>query len=161
MAPNYPKVYVDDPFAVPPDTLGMEVEEMRRLGHKVVDMVIDRAMRRNEEPAILTGDPADLLGKLGGPLPETPMDPDASLELMAEVALSNQQHGDHPRYFARVPGPTSFAAILGEWMGTGSLCLLLTRSGHRDSVQSCCECRMGQFRRSWVISRSNFKGGVQ
>ena len=103
MAPKYPKVCVDDPFAVPPDTLGMDVEEMRRLGHKVVDMVIDRAMRRNEEPAILTGDPADLLGKLGGPLPETPMDPDASLELMAEVALSNQQHGDHPRYFARVP----------------------------------------------------------
>ncbi len=119
MAPKYPKVCVDDPFAVPPDTLGMDVEEMRRLGHKVVDMVIDRAMRRNEEPAILTGDPADLLGKLGGPLPETPMDPDASLELMAEVALSNQQHGDHPRYFARVPGPASFAAILGEWMGTG------------------------------------------
>ena len=119
MAPKYPKVCVDDPFAVPPDTLGMDVEEMRRLGHKVVDMVIDRAMRRNEEPAILTGDPADLLGKLGGPLPETPMDPDASLELMAEVALSNQQHGDHPRYFEQVPGPASFAAILGEWMGTG------------------------------------------
>jgi aromatic-L-amino-acid decarboxylase len=119
MAPNYPKIEVDDPFAVPPDTLGMDAEEMRRLGHKVVDMVVDRAMRRNEEPAILTGDPADLMARLGGALPEEPMDPDASLELLAEVALSNQQHGDHPRYFARVPGPASFAAILGEWMGTG------------------------------------------
>jgi glutamate/tyrosine decarboxylase-like PLP-dependent enzyme len=29
------------------------------------------------------------------------------------------QHGDHPRYFARVPGPSSFAAILGEWLATG------------------------------------------
>jgi glutamate/tyrosine decarboxylase-like PLP-dependent enzyme len=56
---------------------------------------------------------------LGGALPETPMDPDQSLELLAEVALAYQQHGDHPRYFARVPGPCSFAAVLGEWMGTG------------------------------------------
>ncbi len=29
------------------------------------------------------------------------------------------QHGDHPRYFARVPGPSSFAGILGDWVGTG------------------------------------------
>jgi glutamate/tyrosine decarboxylase-like PLP-dependent enzyme len=56
---------------------------------------------------------------LGGALPETPMDPDQSLELLAEVALAYQQHADHPRYFARVPGPCSFAAVLGEWMGTG------------------------------------------
>ena len=104
---------------VPPDTLGLEAEEMRRLGHKVVDMVVDRAMARGQEPAILTGEAADLRARLGGPLPEAPGDPDAALELMAEVALAHQQHGDHPRYFARVPGPAAFAAILGEWMGTG------------------------------------------
>lgn len=119
MLTNYPKIDADDPFGVPPDTLGMQVDEMRRLGYRVVDLVVDRALRRNEEHAILTGDPADLLARLGGPLPECPMDPDASLDLMAAVVLSHQQHGDHPRYFARVPGPCSFAAILGEWMGTG------------------------------------------
>lgn len=119
MLTNYPRIDTDDPFGVPPDTLGMQADEMRRLGYRVVDMVVDRALRRNEEHAILTGDPADLLARLGGPLPEDPMDPDASLDLMAEVALSHQQHGDHPRYFARVPGPASFAGILGEWMGTG------------------------------------------
>ena len=116
---NYPRLEGRDPFAVPADTLGMDPEEMRRLGHKVVDMVVDRALRRNAEHAILTGDPAELMARLGGALPEGPMDPDASLELMAEWALSHQQHGDHTRYFARVPGPASFAAILGEWMGTG------------------------------------------
>jgi aromatic-L-amino-acid/L-tryptophan decarboxylase len=29
------------------------------------------------------------------------------------------QHGDHPRYFARVPGPSSYAGVLGDWLGTG------------------------------------------
>ena len=109
----------DDPFAIPADTLGMEPETMRRLGHKVVDMVVDRLERRNAEPVITTGDVEDLTARLGGPLPEAPSDPDAALDLLAEVALSNMQHGDHPRYFARVPGPASFAATLGEWLGTG------------------------------------------
>jgi glutamate/tyrosine decarboxylase-like PLP-dependent enzyme len=97
---------------------------MRRLGHKVVDMVVDRFERRNAEPVVTTGDAAELTNQLGGALPDTPMDPDASLDLMAEVALAHMQHGDHPRYFARVPGPASFAAILGDWMGTGfnSIC---------------------------------------
>lgn len=119
MLVNYPSIDAGDPFGYAADTLGMDPEEMRRLGHKIVDMVVDRQLRKASEHAILTGDPADLMARLGGALPEDPMDPDASLELMAAVALSHQQHGDHPRYFARVPGPCSFAAILGEWMGAG------------------------------------------
>ncbi len=38
---------------------------------------------------------------------------------LVDVVLVNMQHGDHPRYFARVPGPSSFAAVLGDWLGTG------------------------------------------
>ncbi|MEW5250517.1 pyridoxal phosphate-dependent decarboxylase family protein [Microbulbifer sp. 2201CG32-9] len=103
----------------PADTLGLEAEEMRRLGHKVVDLVVDRLVHRHVEDAVLTGSSADLMAALGAPLPDGPMDPDESLALLAEVALQHQQRGDHPRYFARVPGPSSFAAILGEWLGTG------------------------------------------
>lgn len=116
--------FSEDPFQIPPDTLGLSADEMRRLGHKVVDMVVDRFEQRNAEPVVSTGDAATLTDQLGGALPDTPMDPDASLDLMAEVALGHMQHGDHPRYFARVPGPASFAAILGDWMGTGfnSIC---------------------------------------
>jgi glutamate/tyrosine decarboxylase-like PLP-dependent enzyme len=41
------------------------------------------------------------------------------MQLLTEVALLHMQHGDHPRYFARVPGPSSFTGVLGEWLGTG------------------------------------------
>lgn len=105
--------------AYPADTLGLSSEEMRRLGHKVVDMVVDRLERRAQEPVLKAGDPQMLTALLGGPAPREPMDPDASLELLAEVALANMQHGDHPRYFARVPGPSCFAAVLGDWLGSG------------------------------------------
>src|SRR6056297_479388 len=109
----------NDPFAIPADTLGMDPATMRRLGHKVVDMVVDRLERRNTEAVITTGTAADLTARLGGPLSDDPSDPDAALDLLAEVALTNMQHGDHPRYFARVPGPAAFAATLGDWLGTG------------------------------------------
>ncbi|MGL6160691.1 pyridoxal phosphate-dependent decarboxylase family protein [Microbulbifer sp.] len=103
----------------PPDTLGLETEEMRRLGYRVVDMVVDRLACRSREAAILTGQADQLRQGLGGPLPEQPLNAEESLALLAEVALPHQQRGDHPRYFARVPGPSSFAAVLGEWLGAG------------------------------------------
>ena len=90
MLERNPKLKVEDEFGYPADALGMEPEEMRRLGHKVVDLVVDRLMRKSGEPAIVTGDPGELMQALGGPLPETALDADESLELLAEVALSYQ-----------------------------------------------------------------------
>jgi aromatic-L-amino-acid decarboxylase len=101
------------------DTLGMSADEMRRLGYRVVDMVVEHLAQRGNEPAIQTGDFTELMGELGGPVPENPGNADAALDLLVKVALANQQHGDHPRFMARVPGPSSFAAILGDWLGTG------------------------------------------
>src|SRR6056297_3656731 len=56
MAPKPP--FSKDPFQVTPDTLGLSAEEMRRLGHKVVDMVVDRLERRDTEPVVKTGNAA-------------------------------------------------------------------------------------------------------
>lgn len=103
----------------PADTLGMSEEQMRRLGHQVVDLIVDRLASRNSEPVIETGTFSDLAERLGGEIPLQPGDPDAALETLASVALAHQQHSDHPRYFARVPGPSSFAAVLGEWLASG------------------------------------------
>ncbi|MFO1046828.1 MAG: aminotransferase class V-fold PLP-dependent enzyme [Geminicoccaceae bacterium] len=102
-----------------PDTLGLEPEDMRRLGYRMVDLVVDHFRHKAERPAIVTGTPQALQAALGGPLPEAPGDPDAAMDLLVAQALSHMQHADHPRYFARVPGPSSFAAVLGEWLATG------------------------------------------
>ena len=119
MSERKPKPDPQRPDGHPADTLGMSPEVMRRLGYKVVDMVVDRLERRGAEAAIRSGDAADLAASLGGPAPRKAMDAEASLELLADVALAHMQHGDHPRYFARVPGPSSYAAVLGDWLGTG------------------------------------------
>ena len=101
------------------DALGMTPEEMRRLGHWVVDRVVDHFAQSPDGPAVRTGSPDELREVLGGPPPEQSGDPLAAMELLTDVALLHMQHGDHPRYFARVPGPSSFAGVLGDWLGTG------------------------------------------
>jgi aromatic-L-amino-acid decarboxylase len=103
----------------PSDALGMDPAEMRRLGHWVVDQVVDHFEQRADGPAIVTGDADSLREALGGPLPLEPGDPLEAMQTLTEVALTHMQHGDHPRFFARVPGPSSFAGVLGEWLGTG------------------------------------------
>ncbi len=129
MDPTAPTTAQDDAAPYPADTLGLSPDEMRRLGHLVVDLVVDRLERRESEPAIRTADMETLAADLGGPLPRSPKDPEESLRLLAEVALAHQQHGDHPRYFARVPGPSAFAAVLGEWLGVGFNTICTSWSG--------------------------------
>lgn len=104
---------------LPADVLSIPPDEMRRLGYWVVDQVIAHFEHGDRGPAVLVGNPDDLTDALGGPVPHEPGDPLQAMQTLVDVALKNQQHGDHPRYFARVPGPSSFAGVLGEWLGTG------------------------------------------
>ena len=101
------------------DPLGLSEDQMRRLAHMTVDMVLDRWSGRTDQPVVSTLSPEHLSSLLGGPVPDSPRDAVACLHLLAESALKHQQHGDHPRYFARVPGPASFVGVLGEWLATG------------------------------------------
>lgn len=101
------------------DALGMPTEEMRKLGYWVVDRVVEHFESGAAGPAIRTGDAAALRASVGGPVPMEPSDPQVALQTLVDVALSHMQHGDHPRYFARVPGPSSFAGVLGDWLATG------------------------------------------
>jgi aromatic-L-amino-acid/L-tryptophan decarboxylase len=103
----------------PADSLGLGIEEMRPLAHWAVDRVLDHFEHGARGPAIKESSSAELLAALGGPPPEEPGDPLQAMETLVDVALANMQHGDHPRYFARIPGPSSFAGVLGEWLGTG------------------------------------------
>jgi glutamate/tyrosine decarboxylase-like PLP-dependent enzyme len=103
----------------PTDALGLETDEMRRLGYWVVDRVVEHFEQSGDGPAIRTGSPDDLQAALGGPVPQTPGDPLEAMQTLVDVALEHMQHGDHPRYFARVPGASSYAGVLGEWLGTG------------------------------------------
>ena len=101
------------------DTLGMSEDDMRRLGYEMVDMVVQHLASRHDEPAIAVTARAALEAKIGGPVPMGPSDASSALVTLRDEVLGNMQHGDHPRYFARVASPAAFTGIVGDWLATG------------------------------------------
>jgi aromatic-L-amino-acid decarboxylase len=92
---------------------------MRRLGHLVVDRIVDHLERLPEKPPMLAGDAVALRAALGGPPPEQPGDADGALELLFEQVLPFGQHGDHPRFFARVGSPSNYVSVLADTAAAG------------------------------------------
>jgi glutamate/tyrosine decarboxylase-like PLP-dependent enzyme len=103
---------MDDRLTLPPD-------QLRRFGHRVVDLVVDHLSGLRDEPPVRTGDRAALEALLREPPPEEPGDLDAAVDLLAHSVLTHMQHSDHPRYFARVPSPSNGVAALGDVLAAG------------------------------------------
>jgi aromatic-L-amino-acid decarboxylase len=109
----------DPGLDIPADLLSVNPEDMRRLGYWVVDRTIEHLTTLDAQPAIRETEAGVLRRALGGPVPRDGHELDADLVTLADVVLANQQHGEHPRYFARVASPASYAGILADWLGTG------------------------------------------
>src|SRR5258705_80782 len=104
---------------MPDDPLTLPVDELRRLGHRVVDLVVAHLEGLRDEPPIRTGTREELEALLREPPPEAPGDVDAALDLLAGEVLARMQHGDHPRFFARVPSPSNGVSALGDALSAG------------------------------------------
>src|SRR5918996_2306617 len=99
--------------------LSLPPDEMRRLGYRVVDRIVEHFENVSELPPIRVGDAAELRAALGGPPPEQPGDPDAALDALFEQVLPFIQHPDHPRFFARIGSPGNFPAVLADAVASG------------------------------------------
>ncbi|HEX2088183.1 MAG TPA: aminotransferase class I/II-fold pyridoxal phosphate-dependent enzyme [Solirubrobacteraceae bacterium] len=103
----------------PRPPLTLEPEELRRLGHRVVDAIVEHWERIGELPPIRTGDAARLRAAIGAPPPDAPGDPDAALDTLLQHVLPFVQHGDHPRFFARIGSPSNPVSALADALGAG------------------------------------------
>ena len=99
--------------------LSLPPDEMRRLGYRVVDRIVEHFETVGEHPPIRVGDAAELRAALGGPPPEAPGDPDAALDALFDQVLPYVQYGDHPRFFARIGSPSNFASVLADAVASG------------------------------------------
>jgi aromatic-L-amino-acid decarboxylase len=103
---------VAEPLSLPPD-------DMRRLGYRVVDRIVDHLTELGELPPIRVGDAGELRAALGGPPPEAGSDPDAALDALFEQVLPYIQAGDHPRFFARIGSPSNYMSVLADAVASG------------------------------------------
>jgi len=109
----------DHPETPPAPSLEMDFQEMRRLGHEIVDRIVDRWAHLPEGPAWGFGTRAELELLLGGPPPEEPRDPDGVLRTVFENVLPRAGRIDHPRFFAFIPSSPTWPSVLADMLATG------------------------------------------
>jgi aromatic-L-amino-acid/L-tryptophan decarboxylase len=101
------------------DSLTLPDAELRRLGYRVVDLIADHWAQVEDRPPITVGRPEELATRLGGPPPEAGLPADEVLDQVMSDVLPFVQHGDHPRFFARIPGPSNPVGVLADTLASG------------------------------------------
>ena len=104
---------------IPTGALALSEDEMRVLGYRVVDLVVDHLARIREEPAARRGSRADLEALLREPVPESGSDPRLVLDRVMREILPWTARVDHPRFFAFVPGPGNYVGFLADALASG------------------------------------------
>src|SRR3954447_11886050 len=102
-----------------PPPVRLSHAEVRELGHRVVDLIADHWAGVADAPPIRVGDPVDLSARLAEPVPEEPSAPGDVLDQLSRDVLPFVQHGDHPRFFARIPGPSNPVGVFADALAAG------------------------------------------
>jgi glutamate/tyrosine decarboxylase-like PLP-dependent enzyme len=102
-----------------PEPLSLPPDEMRRLGYAVVDRIVDHLAGLGDLPPVRVGDPDALRAAIGGPPPGPPGDAREALDRLFEQVLPWVQHGDHPRFFARIGSPSNYVGVLADAAAAG------------------------------------------
>ena len=93
----------------------MTPEEMRALGHRVVDLLVER-LADPDVPALRRATPEEMRARLAEPAPARPRDD--VLERLAADVLPFRSRADHPRYFAFIPTCQTFPGALGDFIAS-------------------------------------------
>jgi len=101
------------------DDLRLSADEMRAIGYRVIDAIVDRFERIEEYPAVRVGSREDLLAKLSQPMPEEGRAFDEILASVERDVLPFAVTLAHPRFFAFVPGPGNFIGSMADTLCAG------------------------------------------
>jgi len=107
------------PESAPNPPLTVPAAELREVGHLVVDLLVDHWRELETITPVRVGNPDELRERLAGPAPETGSAPSAVIEHLVAEVLPFVQHGDHPRFFARIPGPSNPLGAVADYLAAG------------------------------------------
>lgn len=99
--------------------LELDPETMRRMGHRVVDLLVDRIAGLDKAPAWRGGDRATLRAEVGETPPDEPADFDALVAHLVDHVMPFAGAVDHPRFFAFIPSCPTWPGLLGDFLARG------------------------------------------
>ena len=106
----------DAPRPHPESPLALDLETMRRMGYRTVDLLVERAARDRDDPALRTASRDELAARLAGPPPAGPVEFEELLQQLSEDVLPFIARWDHPRFFGFVPGSGTWPGALADFI---------------------------------------------
>ncbi len=94
-------------------------EEMRAMGYRVIDLLVDRWNGMPDRSVGVKGDPEELRPRFLEPPPAAGASFDDVLALVEREVLPNNLVLTHPRFFAFVPSPGNFVSVLADALASG------------------------------------------
>lgn len=92
---------------------------MRKLGYRIVDLLVDRFANLSKETIGARARPSDICPLVDTPPSEEPGDPHTILDLLEREILCNNLRVDHPRFFAFVPSPGNYVSAMADAIASG------------------------------------------
>lgn len=102
-----------------PGPLELSPDEMRALGYRVVDMLIEHVATMRDRPVGAKPAAEYIRPLLTEPPPEAPHHPLELLDRLQRDVFPNVLGVDHPRFFAFVPGPGNFVSAMADTLASG------------------------------------------
>jgi len=101
------------------DALSLDREDMRALGYRVIDMLIEHWEELPQKPATRKASRATMEARLRESLPEHGANALEILDQLERDVFSHIMHLDHPRFFAFVPSPSNFVGVMADALASG------------------------------------------
>lgn len=99
--------------------LELSPEDMRRLGYRIVDQLVEYAATVERGPVAKVGSRQALDATLREPMPQDPRDPASVLQRLEREVLPYMVREAHPRFFAFIPGVSNFVGAMGDALASG------------------------------------------
>ena len=94
--------------------LELSRDEMRKLGYKVIDTIVDHLDGLKNKPVSPSITLEELMSKFDEPIPEKGIPCEVLLENLKEDIFKNNMFVNHPRFLAFVPSPGNYISVLAD-----------------------------------------------
>jgi aromatic-L-amino-acid decarboxylase len=98
---------------------GMDPEEFRRAGYKMIDRIADYRKTVGDRPVTARTIPGEIKASLPSSPPQTPEPFADVLRDVDDIILPGITHWQHPSFFGYFPSNGGLASVLGDFLSTG------------------------------------------
>jgi glutamate/tyrosine decarboxylase-like PLP-dependent enzyme len=99
--------------------LELTKEEMRTLGYKAIDELVEHFDTQNSKLPVAEGSREDMDKLFLEDAPEEPTDAMSVLNFVVDKVMTNSNIVSHPKSYSFVPGPSNYVSTIADTLATG------------------------------------------